>query len=430
MVSGCCGKYFKAADAGFFLPSLCTLNIPLLHPHLPPSPPHSHCSVPNDYHTNVFLRRLHSPIDRSPPANYLSFHHITNTWGMSSTPTSSVVSDLSISAATAISRSWDCACGPSCALFIDHRCASQSGAGGKLALPGFWLVVITVLVCWFVLVSGTAASSPNTPQSDDAKGWESTATAALSAVNEEPSSTITYHLLIGRLLPEKVEVKRPEPKAKKAIDTTTANVPDKHPGATRIAILLALFVLSAMLIPMALAEPISTNMPPASLTLPSSSPCTTTFNATGTALSVESQEKDKPQTWYWIPPNSSERTSNSSLLSLVPVLLMVFFFMLPSFAAGGLEKDLTIVDDVVVGRDTAATSTSPVWEIFFSTTTIWPPASAITAPREMSSKPTEKPIGVASNAGECGPSAEVEICTEANPAVCPVVLGRKPWTPV
>jgi hypothetical protein len=21
----------------------------------------------------------------------------------------------------------------------------------------------------------------------------------------------------------------------------------------------------------------------------------------------------------------------------------------------------------------------------------------------------------------------VEICTEANPAVCPIVLGRKPW---
>ena len=109
--------------------------------------------------------------------------------------------------------------------------------------------------------------------------------------------------------------------------------------------------------------------------------------------------------------------------------MMGFFLLLPSFVAGDLEKDITIVDDMVVGRDTALTSTSPVWEIFFSTTTIWPPAATVTAPREASSKPTEKPIGVAGNGGGCGPSAEVEICTEANPAVCPIVLGRKPWTP-
>jgi hypothetical protein len=30
-------------------------------------------------------------------------------------------------------------------------------------------------------------------------------------------------------------------------------------------------------------------------------------------------------------------------------------------------------------------------------------------------------------AGTGGGCAEVEICTEANPAVCPIVLGRKPW---
>ena len=299
-----------------------------------------------------------------------------------------------------------------------------------MALPGFWLVVITVLVCWFVLVSGSATSSSNAPHSDDAKVSASMPVTALTAVDGESSSTITYHLLAGRLIPEKVEVKRPDPKAKKAIDTTTTSVPDKHPGATRIAILLALFVLSAMLIPMALAEPTRTNMPSTTLTLPSSSPCTTAFNATGTAQSLDLQEKDKPQTWYWIPPNSSDRTSVNSLLSLVPFLVMGFFFVLPSFAAGNLEKDVTIVDDMVVGRDAVPTSTSPVWEIFLSTTTIWLPAATITAPGvASSSEPTGKPIDVASNGGGCGPSVEVEICTEANPAVCPLVVGRKPWTP-
>lgn len=253
------------------------------------------------------------------------------------------------------------------------------------------------------------------------------ATKALPVVNDEPSSTITYQLLAGRLIPEKVEVKPSEPKAKQVIDTTT-NIPAKHPGATRIAILLALFVLSAMLIPMAFAEPTSTSMPPASLTLPSSSPCNTAYNATGTALSLDLQEKDKPQTWYWIPPNSSGRTSVNSLLSLIPFLLMGFFLLLPFFAAGNLEKDVTIIDDMVVGRDAAPTSTSPVREIFSSTMTIWLPAVTATAPREAnSSEPTEKPISIAGNGGGCGPSAEVEICTEANPAVCPIVVGRKPW---
>ena len=347
---------------------------------------------------------------------------------MSSSSSSSIVSNLSISAATAVSRSWDCACDPSCALFIDQRCVSQSGAMGRVALPGLWMVGITLLVCWFVLASGTAASSLSPPQNDDATGSaSSTATTALPAVNEERSSTISYHLLAGRLLPEKVEVKRPKTKAQQAIDTAT-NVPDKHPGATKIAILLALLILSAMLVPMAFAEPTSTSMPSESLTLPSSSPCTTALNATGTALSFDLQEKDKPQTWYWIVPNSSDRTSINPLFSLVPFLLMGFFLWSPSLAVGNLEKDVTIIDDMVVGRDAATTDTetSPVWMIFRSTTTVWPPASTMTA---VDSEPTGKPVSVAGNSGGCGSSAEVEICTEANPAVCPIVLGSKPWTP-
>jgi hypothetical protein len=185
---------------------------------------------------------------------------------------------------------------------------------------------------------------------------------------------------------------------------------------------------------MALAEPTSTSMPSPSLTLPSSvSPCTTAFNATGTAFSadLELQEKDKPQTWYWIPPNSSDRRSINSLLGLVPFLLMGIFLLLPAFVGGEMEKDITIVDDMVVGRDAAPidTNTSPVWEIFYSTTTVWPPASTITAPPGTTTETSAEPISVAGNGngGGCGPSAEVEICTEGNPAVCPIVLGRKPW---
>jgi hypothetical protein len=348
---------------------------------------------------------------------------------MSPSPTSSIITNVSIAAATAVSRSWDCACGPLCALFVDQNCARQSGAGGRLVLPGFWMVVATVLVCWFVLiVEKVHDASPKTPQKVDAKASFSTVKTALSAVIGEPSSTIIHHSLAGRLLPEKVEVKRSEPESKKAIDNTTTNIPDKHPGATRIAILLALLLLSAMLVPMAFAEPTSTNMPPTSLTLPAWTPCTTAFNATGMALSVDLQEKDKPQTWYWIPPNSSsERRSVSSMLSLIPLLLMGFFMLLPEFVAGKLEKDIEIIDDVDIKGRSAPSDTSPVWIINFFTTTVWPPASTVTAPREASPEPTEKPISVVSNGGSCGPSAEVEICTEANPAVCPIVLGRKPW---
>jgi hypothetical protein len=301
-----------------------------------------------------------------------------------------------------------------------------------MVLPGFWLVVGFVLVCWFVLVGGKLHDvTPESPQRVDAKGNRAsltTVTTPLSAANEETSSTTIYHPVPGRLIPEKVNIQRPEPKAKREIDTTP-NVPATYPGATRIAILLAVLLLSALLVPMAFAEPTMTSMPSTSLTLPASSPCTTTFNATGAALSADLQEKDKPQTWYWIPPNSSDRTSVNSVLSLIPFLLMGFFFLLPSFATGELEKDITVIDDLGIEGRSAPANTSPVWEIFFSTTTVWPPASTgtITEPRNASPEPSEKPIGVASNGGDCGPSAEVEICTEANPAVCPIVLGRKPW---
>lgn len=352
------GEYLISFDAGSFLfhswhRHATSIPLPLFHLHRP---------YPNDHHTGILLSGSHDPIDCSSPATYRP-PHITNPMGMSSSPASAIVSNLSIAAATAVSRSWDCACGPSCALFIDHRCASQSGAGGRLALPGFWLAIGTIMVCWIVLVSGRLHdASPKTPQNVDGGHVGATlltvTTALSTANNEEPPSTITHHALAGRSLPEKVEVKRSEPKAEETIDTTTTNIPATNPGATRIAILLALLLLSAMLVPMALAEPTSTSMPSTSLTLSSPSPCTTAFNATGTALSVENlQEKDKPQTWYWIPPNSSDRTSINSLLSLIPFLLMgFFFFLLPSFVGWELEKDITVVDDMVVGRDATPTS--------------------------------------------------------------------------
>ena len=44
MVSRFRGDYFKPVDAGFFLLSLCTLDIPLLHPHHPYRPPVVHSS--------------------------------------------------------------------------------------------------------------------------------------------------------------------------------------------------------------------------------------------------------------------------------------------------------------------------------------------------------------------------------------------------
>ena len=64
---------------------------------------------------------------------------------------------------------------------------------------------------------------------------------------------------------------------------------------------------------------------------------------------------------------------------------------------------MTIVDDTVVGRDTAPTSTSPVRGIFFSKTTVWLPADKVTAPGEASSSErTEKSVSVAGNGGNLG----------------------------
>jgi hypothetical protein len=103
----------------------------------------------------------------------------------------------------------------------------------------------------------------------------------------------------------------------------------------------------------------------------------------------------------------------------------VGFFFLPSFTAATQEKDIKIIDDTVanVEASSAPSSESPVWNIYLSTITVWPPASTSTIkalPNTSSETPTA-PIIVASNGGECGPSAEVEICTEVDPAVCPIV---------
>ena len=264
----------------------------------------------------------------------------------------------------------------------------------------------------------------------------STVTTALAAADEIPSSTTIYHPFVGRLIPEIIEVKQSRPGATmhKEGDPDIA-VLEERPGVTKLAVLVASLLLTAMLLPMALAEPTSTSMTMSVFpTLSSSSPYTTAFNATDTVAGVNEtldlQEKDRPQTWYYHPPSSSGRTSTHPLLSLIP-LLLALFFLLPSFAAGALEKGFEIIDDAVFRDGGAATNTSPVWEIFKTTTMVWPPAftSMITSPPVTSPEAPIEPISVATHGGGCSPSP-VEICTEANPAVCPIVLGGKAWRPV
>lgn len=50
---------------------------------------------------------------------------------------------------------------------------------------------------------------------------------------------------------------------------------------------------------------------------------------------------------------------------------------------------------------------SPIWITYYSTTTVWPPAVTATTP-----------LGLGSS-----------VCTEADPAVCPIVEGRKTGVP-
>lgn len=351
----------------------------------------------------------------------------SSTTETASHPTPSIAINQPTAAATAIGSRLSC----SCECEPVHGVAS-SGAMSRLALPSLWLVCIAFVACCLVLCGGqfheTAGTSPEMVQSVDGDGGETLSPAVGEASGAEASHTIVHRPVAGRLLPEKIKIKRSEPAVEREHGGSTTDVQVKQPGPVKPAVLVALLLLTAMLVPMALAEPTSTSMSATSMTLPSPSPCTTTFDAVGSAVggnqTLDLQEKDRPQTWFY---NSSDRTSTHLLLSLIPVMLMSFF-LLPPFAAAAQEKNNNAVEGTGSGSETAPLNESPVWEIHYSTTTVWPPTVTITTPKDARPKSSGASISVAGSGR--GSSGLDTVCTEADPAVCPIVLGRKPWRPM
>lgn len=199
-------------------------------------------------------------------------------------------SSLTLSSATAVVHhltGWECG-------VIGQWCSGQrSGAMSKLALPGFWLVMLVVVVCWLGLANGqlrdAATASPKAPQSidgeqlDNSLATKATKTTALPEHTDEPSYSVEYRPLAGGLFAHTVKVKRSDPAVKDEESKDFTTVQDTRPGTTKLAVLFALFLLALVMVPMALAEPTSTRVSSKSLALPSPAPTTTTFDATATA---------------------------------------------------------------------------------------------------------------------------------------------------
>jgi uncharacterized membrane protein len=415
----------------------------------------------------------------------------STTAGTTTSSTAVIASELNTSSATAASRfnSWQC--GP-----LDQWCTGQdqSHAVPKLALPGFWLVMLVVLACWLGMAVGqlrdaTMASPVDSPSARIA-----------AAPREEPSLTAVHRAPAGRFFPKKVEVKRSQPAVKHKEGQSITDVRCEKPGPIKLAILVTFIVLCLMLVPMALAEPtqastpvnaltlsspspsstalnatgtysqtfdsqgekivffapdshssrismhsllimipllvmlyfvlptlasgVQTSMPATSLTMSSPTPMPTVFNATAANQTAESQEKDRPQTWFWNPHSgSSEHSSMRSWLMTVPLFLMGFF-LLPALAAGAKEKDKKPVDTVILAREASPQDLPPIWVTYYSTTTVWLPVVTVTAPPVANSAQTA-PISEAGITWQTAQPAIGTVCTEKDPAVCPIVLGRK-----
>lgn len=282
-----------------------------------------------------------------------------------------LASNTSISSVNAVSRhlsGWECG-------VIGQWCSGQrSGAMSKLALPGFWLMMLVVVVCWLGLASGqlrdAATASPKAPQSidgeqlDNSLTTKATKTTALPEQTDEPAYSVEYRPLAGGIFAHTVKVKRSNPVTKDEESKDLTTVQDTRPGTTKLAVLFALFLLALVLVPMALAEPTSTSMSSTSLSLPSPTPTTTEFDAVATLnQSLGLQEKDKPQTWFYHPHNSALRAAEISILAMaISALLFVWFIVLP---LGDPEH----MKAVIAALPSTTSSPSPSTTAFDTTTT-------------------------------------------------------------
>jgi hypothetical protein len=149
-----------------------------------------------------------------------------------STTTSStavIASDLNTSTATAASRFNNWQCGP-----LDQWCTGQdqSHAVPRLAFPGFWLVMLVVLVCWLGLAVGQLHDAAVASHAD------SPSATIAAAPGNEPSHTVVHQALAGRFFPNEVELKRSQPAVKTKEGQSNTDVSRQQPGTIKLAILV------------------------------------------------------------------------------------------------------------------------------------------------------------------------------------------------
>jgi hypothetical protein len=195
----------------------------------------------------------------------------------------------------------------------------------RLTSPDLWLVLLVAVAYYFMLANGAFTTAPRALGGDEVATSTALATPAVQA-----KETTFYRRIAGHRAPYKIEIKLPQPTAKPEESDPTETVVNADPGVTKLVILLFLFVITAMLLPMAIAEPTQTCVPTACLTLLSPTPAPTVFNVTATNTTLELEQKDKPQSWFW-HPIASPGTSISAF-SIVILLVIIGHLLVPALA--------------------------------------------------------------------------------------------------
>lgn len=356
-----------------------------------------------------------------------------------------------------------------------------AGYPGNPVLSELWKIVQFTLVAFLVArLVGSAAGQlhcvvPGSLISGDQSVNERADTGSRSLVVTTPSSsndgdqyTTIYHMVAGRMLSERKNLaSNPDGRSsntkKKVIDKEDA-VTTSHPGYSGIAALIALLLLATLMIPMALAEPTSTDptFTPTKELIP-----TPLITAQMREATATFQRKDKPQSWYY--RSGGGQTQTHPLLLLIPLILMGSFFVpaLAAFAASRafkenhVNEDTDLIDhsppneiekvstttptishDIKPATTTAflpRQETDPIWITYYSTTTVWPPA--VTPPPCTEANQALCPLQIFDPTRPCTEANQAlcpifvplpprnavptGICTESNQALCSIVLDRR-----
>ncbi|KAM0717861.1 hypothetical protein Q7P37_006193 [Cladosporium fusiforme] len=351
-----------------------------------------------------------------------------------------------------------------------HATASHSASLSK------WLAFAIVAGCMLVLVSGQRHGIvPGSVAPQESRVHEradmassSPTSAASSSFDDKPEFATVHHMVAGRMVSEKKSIK-PAGHLERVEDEDTLmdtkgpnvdnekTVADSQPGYRGLATLAALILIATLFIPMALAE--SPNRTPAFTPTKDLmvAPLTTELSR---EVELASRRNDRLHLWTY----GSDALRAHPLLVLAPMIL-VGSFSVPALivliASWAVEKgasdtqDLSDETDVKVHSDPeepegantvsiaastdvvpstatlsprmAQTELPPIWITYYSTTTIMLPTVTVTGAPCTEANQALCPILLRGNPWDTPAEAT---CTEANQAVCPIVLGRKGWMPI